>query len=150
MSTIEELYDELEKYSNFDVDGNAEKFLDTVGEIIKHKDPSSIGILLNYFDDETEYSWVFQSIIQGLESYPVEAYVRVILNKINCTIKKSPEWFLRLINRLLNDDKSKEIFSKNIRISPKEDLLCLFQIIDREYPHHKNFIDGLRREIETE
>lgn len=145
--SLQELYDDLERYKDFDIDGNAEKFLDTVGEIIKYKDPSSISVLLNYFDDQTEYIWVIQSLIKAVESYPDEAYIKAIFNKMNSALKKCPEWFSSLINRLLNDNKCKTVFIRNIYIASQNDLLNLFVLIDQQYPHHKDFLVELRKEL---
>ena len=78
MMKLEDLYCDLEKYKNFDENNNAEHFLDTVDEIIIQKKPESIIVLLNYFDDDSEYSWVLENLVGAVESYETADYSKIL------------------------------------------------------------------------
>ena len=69
--TLGVLYQELDQYKNFDADPeNCERFLNVVDQIILKKDASSIPVLLRFFDDKSEFSWVMTSLRKSLEYYP--------------------------------------------------------------------------------
>lgn len=147
MSSLQELYEDLRNYSDFEVLGNTEKFLDAVGEILKYQDPSSISILLDYFDDETEYEFVIQGMISGIESYPDEVYIKSILTVIGKGMEKFPGWLTILTYGILNHPDCFKIFKSNIGLASKESLLRLFDLIEQESPQHKHLIDELKKEL---
>lgn len=149
MLSLEELYKNLKKYSNFDNYDNAGLFLDTVGEILKYKEPSSISILLDYFDDNTDYGFVMQGMISGIESYPDEIYVNTILHEIENAIEKYPEWLTIIIYGILNNNNCFQIFKNNMSKASKESLLKLFTTIEEESSQHKKLIVELRKELKA-
>lgn len=147
MTPIKILYEVLEKHKDFDISDNTGKFLDTVDKIVKYKDPTSIGVLLKYFDDNTEYSWVFQSISSAIEYYPMQPYVEQLLISLPLLLKNGPIWADSFFNRIFNHPLYLEFFKSSIHLASKEDLLKLFEIMDQESPHHKDLIAELRNEL---
>ena len=67
---MEVLYKNLENYSDLDLDDNCENFLDTVDKIVAQNDPKSIPILLKYFDDNSDYDWILESLSSAIEHLP--------------------------------------------------------------------------------
>lgn len=146
MKILNELYLNLKKFSDFDASpDNPELFLNTVDEIVLQKDPSSIPVLLDYFDDESEYSWVMESLMIALENYENEIYVKTLLKNLN---KKSIFWISGLIFGIFNNNECFCIFKKDIYLADKTSLLKLFDFMEKESPRHASLIQQLCKEIE--
>ncbi|MGL4998505.1 MAG: Imm30 family immunity protein [Cetobacterium sp.] len=145
---LEELYRDLEKYQNFDVGDNTEKFLDTADQIVLRLDPSSIEVLLKYFDDENEYDWVFTSLIRVIEYYPAEVHSRELVRCIQMLLKKAPVFCDEIFNRIFNSSPDLSLFRTNMHLAPKASLLKLFSIMEEKSPHHHELIQELRKELE--
>ena len=103
--------------------------------------------LIELFDDACMFPELMYGLVHALETYPDEIYVRGILRNISEMLKKSPFWLDVLVNRLLNCEKSFQIFRKNMHLAPKDALLALFDIMDRESPHHRETVVALRAEL---
>lgn len=150
MEDLEKLYKKLEKYKDFSIEENCEKFLETVDEIVIKQDPKSIPILLNYFKDDSEYSWVFTCLRKSLEYFPQNIYITVIINNISRLVENCPKCLDEILNPILNESKDRKFFRDNMNIAPKESLLKLFDIMEQESPHHKKVIEELRQELEKD
>ena len=148
MSKKENLYKKLDEYKNFDRDNNHEKFLDTVDQIVLSGDPSCIPELLKYFNDESEYSWVFESLSGAIEHFNVTDYVKELLKGLSILFPKGKEWAVSLVSRIFNDKDYLETFRNNMNLADKASLLKLFDIMEKESPHHKDLIAELRKELD--
>ena len=146
MTSLEQLYKQLEEYKSFDKEDNIDLFLDTGSEIILQQDPSSIKVLMSYFDDESEYSWVYETLSSGIEHYPMEDYVREICINMEIMEKKAPEFLKYLLYPIMCTPGYPDCFKKNIYLAPKRLLFKLFDIIERESPEWASLIKELRKE----
>ena len=149
MKTLNELYLDLKKFGDFDASpDNPELFLNTVDEIALQKDPSSLPVLLDYFDDETEYSWVMTSLRKAIEYYSRENYINSIIINLRSLCKKALIWTDEIVNSILNGEEDKKYFCTHIHLAERESLLKLFDFMEKESPHHATLIEQLRKEIE--
>lgn len=114
-----------------------------IGEFAASQDPDILLNLIDLFENDCPSKDSMFGLIHAIESYPDEIYTKAILSKINTGLKKYFEWIVRLVNRILNDDKCKTIFFNNIHLAAKSDLIDLFQAIEKKYPQHKDLIAEL-------
>lgn len=147
MRKLESLYQDLEKYKDFDRDDNTDKFLETTDKIILLQNPKSIKKLLQYFDDENEYGWVLESLKVGLDSYPDNVYAKAIIEEIPIMINRAPQWLLGLIYRILNHPPSLEQFRKNMHLIPQKEMLELLDLVAKESEHHRELCNDLKKEL---
>jgi hypothetical protein len=148
--TLQELYIDLDKYKDFDEKNNSEKFLDTIDEIVSFQDPESIPIIIQYFDDDSEYGWVMESMSGVIEHFEPFQYVTNLLKNIQLFEEKALEWLSILFNRIFNDNSYLNLFRQNMHLAPKESLLKLFDLMQKESPHHRELIKELRSELEKQ
>ena len=149
MKTLNELYLDLKKFSDFDANpDNQELFLNTVDKIVLRKDSSSIPILLNYFDDESEYGWLMTSIRKSIEFYPREEYINSILLNIKNLCNIGIIWADEILNSILNENEDQKYFREYMHLADKTSLLKLFDFMEKESPHHASLIQELRHELE--
>ena len=149
MSSLEKLYENLNKYSDFEINDNTDNFLNTVDKIVEQQIPSSMGVLLEYFEDDTEYSWVFESISSAIEHYTMETYIDQLFINLSLLLKKAPIWADNFFNRIFNHSAYLDYFKRNMCKAQKEDLLKLFNTMERESPHHKDLIAELRKDLQS-
>lgn len=148
MKPLKELYLDLKKFSDFDaVSENAEAFLNTVDEIVLRKDPSSIPVLLDYFDDKSDYSWVMTSIRKSIEFYKREEYISAILKNLNLLCENAICWTDEIVNSILNDVEDNKYFRTHMHLADLEALLKLFKLMEKESSHHTQLIQELRTEL---
>jgi hypothetical protein len=146
MKKLEVLYKNLEEYKNFDEnDTYSELFLDTVDEIVARKDSSSILVLLSYFDDENDYSWVFEELLGSIESYPDEEYIIALLKNYNFAMSRGKMYVCSLFFHILNSQNHLNLLKKHIHLADKQSLLELFNLMEEESPHHKELIQDLKK-----
>jgi hypothetical protein len=146
MKRLEELYADLKKFSDFDANSeNPELFLNTVDEIVLRNDPSSIAVLLKYLDDNSEHTWVMESLMIALENYEDKTYVATILKNLNET---SPYWMSGLIFGILNNNNCLSLFKKGLILANPTILLKLFDFMKNKSTHHALLIQELRHELE--
>lgn len=144
---LEELYKKLEKYSDFDQEDNCEKFLDTVDQIVLEGNPNSIQILLEYFNDDSEYSWVLTSLRKSLEQYDQEIYIKKILENLENLVTNCPYWTDEIINSIFNDCSTLHFFKSNMNLVSKIVLFKLLEIMKTESSHHSKLIEELEHEL---
>ena len=149
MNTLQELYEQLEKYKDHNIDDNSNKFLDVAEQIVFHNDPASMPILLKYFsdDEDTMYDWVGEILMSYLEGYDSATHVKVLLENLPIIVSNAPFWAGSMFNSILNERTCKQLFIDNVHLAPKEALLTLFDIIDKRYDHHMELIKDLRAKL---
>jgi hypothetical protein len=148
MKTLDELYRNLEKYKDFDEnDENCIKFLETVDEIVIKKDTSSVPVLLSYFNDESEYSWVFEELIGAVEYYEKDIYIKYLIENIFIMKEKSINYLKSLLFHIMNSPLHLSTFEKHMHLADRDSLLKLFDLMEKESPHHAPLIQELRREL---
>lgn len=148
-SICEEICKKLENYRNFDQGDNADKFLDLVDELVLSRDSSCIPELLKYFDDNSEYSWVFESMSGAIEHFDREDYVRNLLINLDILFSRSQNWAASFVFRIFNDQAYLDTFRKHMHLADKSTLLKLFNLMEQESPGHRELIADLRHEFET-
>lgn len=149
MKKIEFLYKDLEKYKDFDIDGNCEKFLDTVDQIVLRRHPESIEILLRYFDDNSDYGWVLENLENSIFFLLNNGGFSFFLKNFHLLLlKNAKKYLLDMIDIILNENKNAQKFKENMYHASKDNLLELFDIMEVESPHHYDLIQELRKELE--
>ena len=142
------LYDTMNRSKDFAANAsNPERFLDAADMIIASRDRKCIGSLLSYFDDESTFPWVFDSLIRSMESFPDNVYTEEILKGLHESIEKIPIWTGEICNRLFNNTTCFELFRQKLSLAPKEVLLKLFDLMERESPHHRELLSQLRQDV---
>ncbi|CAO5682726.1 MAG: hypothetical protein HEEMFOPI_01768 [Holosporales bacterium] len=144
MKTIEELYKDLEQFSDFSNQENIDLFLNVVENIVHLRNPESIDVILKFFNEDTEYGWVMTSLRKILENYPAEIYVEHVLNNIENLIDNSLTYTDEIVNSILNSKIHRLIFFRMINCADKQKINLLFNFMEKESPHHKQNIEELR------
>ena len=144
---LEDLYKKLEEYSDFDKNNNCEKFLDTVDEIVLQKDPNSIQILLKYLDDQTEYSWVLETLSGAIEYYPIQYYIPNLLLNLEKIINKAETWVKSLLFHIFNSSEDLKYFRLHMNLVSKEVLHRLLKTMQQESPPHSTLIEELIQDL---
>lgn len=147
MKDLEELYQDLKKYSDFDKDNNTEKFLEASDQIINEGDPGSIKILMHYFDDDSEYNWVLESLKVNLDAFPGDVFAKAIIEEIPSLMERSPHWLLSIIYRIFNDPPSLSHFRKNMSLIPKQSMIQLLDLVAAESQAHRGICSELKKEL---
>jgi len=144
MNDLSSLYNELEKYKDFDTDDNDEKFLDVVDKIVEFRDPEAFPILLKYFDDE-EPSWVLETLAGLVIDYlDEENYTKAVLKNIHLMIPKAIECSLELFYPILNEPNCLTTLKQNIHLADQVKLLNLLDLMYKESEGHRPIIEELR------
>jgi hypothetical protein len=148
MKELQGFYEDLQRYSDFKNEENTEKFLEVTDKIILQKNAGSIKEILKYFDDNTEYSWVFESLGSALEYYPKEIYVKELIKNLQLLLIKGPFWADNFFNKIFNHPSYRQIFIKYMHLTSKKNLERLFDVMLINSPHHKDLIEELRKELQ--
>ncbi len=149
MEKLEVLYENLEKYKDFDESPeNIELFLNTVDAIVMQKNPSCIPILLQYFDDESEYSWALEILLNNILYFFKNHNNELFFKNIKSFEKSAPQWLEETISVIFNDNNCVDMFRHNMHLADKDSLLKLFDVMEEESPHHHALITELRKELE--
>lgn len=141
-------WNHLKHLSKMETEEDARTFDYKVWEIAAIKDVTLLENLINLFDDECPYYEVMYSLVHAIETYPKDVYVPVLLKNIENGVEKYQFWIDCLCNRIFNDENYKELFIKNMHLAPKESLLKLFDLMEKESPHHKELLQELREKLE--
>ncbi len=147
MTQLHDLYQNLERFSQFEAGDNTEKFLATVDSIVMMKDPTSIKVLLRYFNDDSDYDWAFESLVHAIECYSMEEYIAELIKEIPFGLKKYPYWLDKLINRIFNDSSYLLEFKKSMNLIPQEKMILLLELVSQESPHHAELCFKLKQEL---
>ena len=148
MDNLQELYKNLKEYSDFEEDDNDAKFLETVDKILSLGEPSSLPVLLQYFNDE-ETSWVLKSLSGTIIDYfDDKSYTYEILKNLHIMFPKAKEWAFEFLYIILNTPACLEIFRNNLHLANKDQLLELFNLMDDGSEPHHSIINDLRKRLE--
>ncbi len=145
--TLEHLYKKLEDFSDFNDEDNLIPFIETVEEIVSYKDPSCFPIIMRYFDDETDYDWIMQSMIHALESFPDDVYVKTFMLLIPFMWNHAPNWLLILICRILNNISCLNSFKKNISLISTDTMKKILDLVAQEFECHKKLCAKLKKSL---
>jgi L-rhamnose mutarotase len=140
----EQKFKNLKKYAKMAFEEDVKLFDQTVYELADTKDPEVLNRLIDVFDDECEFPEVMYSLVHAIESYPKEVYITSVLNHIEIGVKNYPLWLDKLVNRIFNHIEYLIFFKKNMYLAPKHSLEKLFDIMEKESPHHILLIKELR------
>lgn len=140
---LTELYKDLEKYSNFSEDDNTEKFLDTVDQLVLRGDASSIGKILPYFDDNSDYDWVFESVSKAIEHFAVELYVKELLTNFHILETNAKGFACSMIYPILNNQEALFLFKKYLYLADKLFLKKVLEDIQKRSQRHKATIHDI-------
>lgn len=144
-----ENWQHLKKLSKMQTPEDIKEFESTIGQLVAKKNPQILDDLLDLFDDDCQYPEVMYGLVHAVEYYPDEIYVKTLLCKMEKGIKQFPFWYTGLISAVFNSKNCLQIFLQNMHLAPKESLLKLFDIMEKESPHHQDLIKELRQELEN-
>jgi len=139
--------DQIKKYARFKRSEDITKFEKIISEILKLNDSKYIPILMNAFDDETEFEEVMYSLVHAVESYPKQAYISSLIKEIPHGLQSYPYWLEKLVNRIFNDEAYLSDFRKNMHLLSKEDIIQLLDLVAEESEHHEKLCTELKKEI---
>ncbi|MBS0186412.1 MAG: hypothetical protein JSS34_08900 [Proteobacteria bacterium] len=114
---------------------------------MEKKDEETLKNLLKLFNDKNHFYEVLYSLVHLVETWPAEIYVKTLIDTLSVQINQSPFWTDCLFNRIFNNPQTFFLFKKNMQLAPKKDLLELFDLMDKESPHHKAVIEELRQQL---
>lgn len=145
MKNIDNLKKELDLYKDLSCDEDARHFIEIWDEVIALRDISAIPMILDYFKDETEYSWIFESIRKDLEVFNARDYVLGILKFLKISNKDNKDWMKSFFYTILNSEECAYILMKNISMAPKEKLIEIFDLIESDSDQYVSIIDELKK-----
>ncbi|MBY0282211.1 MAG: hypothetical protein K2W94_08690 [Alphaproteobacteria bacterium] len=149
MTTLPELYKNLEKYSKVADESDVEKYLDTLNEILLKKDSTSLKEILKHCKEDYEYDIINESLPDIILYFLDEEGIRSFLPYIGEFFEHCPSLCEEIVSILFNSKEDYEIFRKHIHRADKLFLLRLFDLMEKESPHHKELITQLRKELEN-
>lgn len=123
-----------------------EEFESLLAQYVGKQDEETLKKLLHVFTNDTPFPEVMFSLVHLVEGWPHEIYIQTFLRQIDGS---AIVWFEILLNRILNHPQCLKLFRKNMSLAPKEALLKLFELLEKESPHHRALVEELRREIEA-
>jgi hypothetical protein len=147
MKKLEDLYNQLKEYSNFDIERNPDRFLQTVDKIVLMNDPSCIDELVKYFDDKSNYSWVLESLMIALEYFEDNLFVKKILKNIFLLNNQASNWAKTIMYGIINNPKCLNALRDNIESGDKNSLMHLLNTIEFESPYHRELIKELKMKL---
>lgn len=148
MDKLDSLYRKLKQYSDFDAEiSNAINFVETAEEIISEKDPESIQELLSYFDDETEYHWVFSIVGKKIFLYDSYTVTKSIIDCIPSMMEKAPEFLIDIFFLIWNTEECRKIFLEHINECDKEKATSFLDRIEDHYPELKEDFKIIRQKV---
>ena len=110
-------------------------FEETIAKIITYKDVTHISILCSGFDDLTEQDEVMFGLIHAVEYYISIADPEIVLEKIAMSAKimlpQAEEWYKILQIRILNNNKTRDIYKKVIKELDKEQQIIVISQLEK-------------------
>jgi hypothetical protein len=147
MKTLDELYQDLEKYKNFDVEKNIEYFLKKIDEIILLKKEMSIPLLIENIKEKSEYSWINDILQNNVLYFYKNNGSELFMQNIKKFITSAPIICEDTVSILFNSPESLTLFRTHMHLADRDSLLKLFDLMEKESPHHAPLIQELRREL---
>jgi hypothetical protein len=138
MTDMSDLYELLDKAADLK---EPENFLNICDEIICKNDITSIPILLKYFRDTRDNTWVFEHLMIAMESYPEGDHIRELLVNLDILLNSSQTWTCEIFNRILNSESARKFLLENIDFANKKLLFQTFKLLSKEYPHHISWLE---------
>lgn len=140
----ENIIKKLESYRPLDYQKDLKGFVLLVKKVVQLRNPEDIPVLLSFFTDDSEYMDVMQFLLTDLEDYPAEKYIPKLLESLPCMLNQAPQWLVTIVMRMFNNEYSLEIFKKNIKLTPKESMLNLLNLIQIESEKYKPLCSELK------
>lgn len=150
MDNLQDLYKDLEKYSDFEIGDNDQLFLDTVDKIIEFHSPDSVRIFFEYFDDD-DRGWVLESlkgIIKSRSYLDDEQFTLAVLKNLHLLMHKAQNWAVSFFYVLFNAPTCLSTLKDNMHIVKKEYLSKIFDMIYQDSEEHKKVLIELRKNFE--
>jgi hypothetical protein len=144
-----DIFEKLNKLVKMKTFEDIQEFEKLAWERAQTKSPESLKELISLFDDHCPHQEVMFGLLHIIESYPNDIYVKSVLQNIGTALSNCPEWADRIVNRILNDEQCQIIFRQNMKLADKKTLSKLFDLMDKESPHHRELIADLREELEN-
>lgn len=140
----------LKKHSLFETKEDVEKFDKLLSQIAETKQPKYIPLLMEIFDDNTEFPEVMYNVVHLLEDYPDDVHAKAIIKWTPFMLSHAPVWLLTLVYATLNNPRSLTSFKKNIHLIPKESMVQLIDLVEQESEYHRDICTELRQLLKNE
>jgi hypothetical protein len=147
MKSLDELSQDLETYKDFEVEGNIDSFLEKIDEIINLHKEASVPLLMNNIRDDSEYSWVDDIIQNNVLYFFKNKGDELFIKNLKNFIRQSPNMCEDTVSIIFNSPDCLQIFIENMHLADRDSLLKLFDLMEKESPHHASLIQELRREL---
>ena len=139
--------EKLKKYARFETEDDVARFDQLISQISEKRDPKYVPVLMEAFDDNTEFEEVMYSLVHAVESYPRQIYVPLLIKEIPYGLKSHPYWLERLVNRIFNDESYLRDFRKNMHLIHKGEMIKLLDLVAQESEHHRKLCVELKEEL---
>lgn len=116
-------------------------------QFIGKSDAETLDKLLHLFNDTCPFPETMYTLVHLVETWPCEIYIKSVLNHVSSLSSLAPFWLKTLVYTILNHKQGLVLFRQNMHLAPKEDLLKLFDLMEKESPHHKKLIEDLKRTL---
>jgi len=126
---LEQYLEKLNKYQNFDINNNIEQFEKTLDDIGKLNNSQSIGNLVKYFNDESDYPEILFNIVHLIETFDDHTYLNELLPSMPWMVKNTPDWAKTLHYRILNSPKTYELYIDIFPSLSQQIKSCLKQLL---------------------
>ena len=147
---IKQYFKELDKYRNLSTIDDELMFSAITEEIIKMKEPETIPLLLDYFDDNIRAGDItFQHLENDMDYFNPSDYIPCLLIHLKNMIKKAMNESGYLLSHLFNFPEKLKILKENIHLADKESLLKLLNYLEEDDcpKPHKPIIAELRKMV---
>lgn len=134
----------LKDFLTFETPEDISNFEHKVAILIDEKREKAIKELLELFDDSNEFRDVLYTLVHGIESFPKEIYIPILLENMHKNIENARFWLDCLVNRIFNEPSYRDIFIKNIQMADRKALTELLDYMEIESPHHLGLINEIR------
>ncbi|MBS9442407.1 Imm30 family immunity protein [Photorhabdus heterorhabditis] len=115
------LIEDLEKSSSMDSPESIRIFSNTLQKMAESKDKKYLPIILNYLDDESEYTDMMKEIMGMAESFEAIDYVSTIIGFNEILQKKALDWLDIIHYRITNSEKHIDIYKNILTNSPNKE-----------------------------
>jgi hypothetical protein len=126
------------------------KFIETMEEITSHQDVSSIPLLLQQFNDDPKYYWIFELVKCSIERAYGSDYVVNILANIHILIKNAPEWACNFLFDILRTPPALAKLKANIHPANPEAICKLLEAAETRLKKNRGLIQALRLRLYAE
>jgi hypothetical protein len=128
------LFEDVKEAAHFQNYDDFSVFSEGVMKLAEKQNEETFQNLIGLFNDETRYPEVMFNLVHALESYPDELYVTLVLKFLDNISNSYKGWYARLVIRILNEDKCKQIFLRKLKGLDLNSTNQLTEIIKSYYP----------------